>query len=98
MLFGLNEVALLVTVFSASYFLHPVSISCYRMFRHWFAATLVFVTLLVLLFIPSMLIAGYLDCRYRSLIFLVGLIGGSLWYELIARYRRKGRGHRFSRK
>jgi hypothetical protein len=89
MLFGLNEAALLVTVFGASFLLHPVFILCYRMFRHWFTATLVSMTLVVLLFTPSMLIAGYLDCRYRGLIFLVGLIGGSLLYELFARYRRK---------
>ena len=86
---GMNEAVLLVTVFAASYYLHPVSIWCYQVVNHWLLATIVYLGLMVLLFTPSMLVSSFLDCRYRSLIFLVGLVTGSLLYKLIDRYRHK---------
>ena len=74
---GLNEAALLISIFLAGYSVRPTANFAFRFFGHWLAGLVAWIFLICLVFLPAILISAFTSCNYRGEIGAIGFLSGA---------------------
>lgn len=94
MQFGLSEAALLISTVFAGYMCFPVGKFAFGRISSIWLGLLVWLTLIALVFLPSILVSAYAECNFRGYITLFGTFIGAITYRALSVYRLRGNdGH-----